>query len=604
VTPLRDTLHTLCTYLPATTRLVVAAAPRWTAAWAVLLVAQGLLPAASVWLSRPLVDGLAEAARTGGDWVLVQPLLPLAALLLGVLALAEVVRGVTEWVRAAQAELVQDHIAALLQHTSAEVDLAFYESPEYHDHLHRARDDAGSRPLALLESAGNLAQNALTLGAMAAILLPFGLWLPLLLLASTLPALAITARASWRHHRWWEHSTALRRRAWYYEWLLTSPAPAAELRLFGLGAHFRRGYQQARTTLREERFALLRGQLAGSLAAGFVGVLAGGVALAWMAWRAVQGAVTLGDLALFVQAFGRGQGLLRALLADAGQIYANSLFLGNLFAFLALRPHVTAPPQPQPAPTTVREAISLRDVTFRYPGSARPSLDGFTLTIPAGTTVAIVGANGAGKSTLVKLLCRFYDPTAGALLIDGVDLRSMAPDELRRRISVMFQTPVAYHESAAENIAIGEIAREAQRGAVVVAARAAGAHHVIERLPHGYDTQLGKLFGDGAELSGGEWQRVALARAFLRQAPIMVLDEPTSHMDTWAEADWFERFRRLARGRTAIIITHRFSIAMRADVIHVMDAGRIVESGTHDELLARGGMYAAGWAENAALAEG
>jgi ATP-binding cassette, subfamily B, bacterial len=296
--------------------------------------------------------------------------------------------------------------------------------------------------------------------------------------------------------------------------------------------------------------------------------------------------------------------LLRALLADAGQIYANSLFLGNLFAFLALRPHVTAPAQPQPVPTTVREAISLRDVTFRYPGSARPSLDGFTLTIPAGTTVAIVGANGAGKSTLVKLLCRFYDPAAGALLIDGVDLRSMAPDELRRRISVMFQAPVAYHESAAENIAIGEIAREAQRGAVVVAARAAGAHHVIERLPHGYDTQLGKLFGDGAELSGGEWQRVALARAFLRQAPIMVLDEPTSHMDTWAEADWFERFRRLARGRTAIIITHRFSIAMRADVIHVMDAGRIVESGTHDELLARGGMYAAGWAENAALAEG
>jgi ATP-binding cassette subfamily B protein len=244
----------------------------------------------------------------------------------------------------------------------------------------------------------------------------------------------------------------------------------------------------------------------------------------------------------------------------------------------------------------LREGLRFQQVTFRYPGSERAALQDLDLSIPAGQIVAIVGTNGAGKSTLLKLLCRFYDPQAGQITLDGIDIRTLSLQELRRMITVLFQLPVPYHATAAQNIALGDLS--ATPGAVELesAARDAGAHELITRLPHGYDTLLGKLFAEGTELSWGEWQRVALARALLRQASIIILDEPTSFLDSWAEAQWLERFRTVVHGRTALIITHRFTTAMRADVIHVMHGGRVVESGSHNDLLARDGLYAQSWA--------
>jgi ATP-binding cassette subfamily B protein len=284
-----------------------------------------------------------------------------------------------------------------------------------------------------------------------------------------------------------------------------------------------------------------------------------------------------------------------SLLGNLGQIYSNSLFLANLFEFLALKPLVVDPPDPVPAPAALREGIHFQQITFRYPGSERLALRHFELTIPAGRTVAIVGANGAGKSTLIKLLCRFYDPESGHITIDGIDVRDLSIRDLRRLITVLFQMPVSYQATAAENIALGDISAAPRAARIEAAARGAGAHEIIARLPRGYDTLLGKAFADGAELSGGEWQRLALARAFLRQTQIVILDEPTSFMDSWAEAEWLQRFRQLVDGRTAIIITHRFTTAMRADMIHVMQEGQIVESGTHDELLDLDGLYAQSW---------
>jgi ATP-binding cassette subfamily B protein len=314
-----------------------------------------------------------------------------------------------------------------------------------------------------------------------------------------------------------------------------------------------------------------------------------------MFWRALQGSATLGDLTLFYQAFQRGQGLLRTLLENVGQIYANTLFLGNLFEFLQLSSQMKDPPHPVMLQPVLKEGIRFQQVTFRYPGSERQILRDFNLTIPAGQIVAIVGANGAGKSTLLKLLCRFYDPEAGRITLDGSNIRDISLPSLRRMMTVLFQWPVPYQATAAQNIAFGDLS--ALRGVteLEMAARSAGAHDVIARLPQKYDTLLGKWFSKGAELSIGEWQRLALARAFFRQAPILILDEPTSALDSWAEADWFDRFRALANGRTAIIITHRFTIARRADMIHVMDTGRIVESGEHHDLLDRGGLYAQSW---------
>lgn len=242
----------------------------------------------------------------------------------------------------------------------------------------------------------------------------------------------------------------------------------------------------------------------------------------------------------------------------------------------------------------LRDSIVFEDITFYYPGSGRPALQNFNWRIPAGRIVALVGENGVGKSTLMKLLCRFYDPDAGRVLWDGVDIRELPLDALRQQVTVLFQQPYQYHESARHNIAVGDLASKPALQSIKAAAAAAKADAPISKLPGTYESILGKLFG-GAELSGGEWQRVALARAFLREAPIVILDEPTSAMDSWAELDWLQRFREMVAGRTAIMITHRFTTAMQADLIFVMDTNSIIESGTHDELLAQGGRYAQSW---------
>jgi ATP-binding cassette subfamily B protein len=317
--------------------------------------------------------------------------------------------------------------------------------------------------------------------------------------------------------------------------------------------------------------------------------------LAWMVWQALAGRFSLGSLAMFYQAFTQGQRLMASLLENLSQIYLNSLFLGNFFGFMTVEPRIASPAAPAALSVAGAPEIRLRGVTFRYPGSDHTALEDFDLVVPAGRIAAVVGANGAGKSTLIKLICRLYDPEAGAVEIDGVDARALDLAVLRRSIAVLFQQHSRFALTLRENIAVGDLSRAADAAAVEAAARAAGADEPAARLSRGYDTLLSKWFAGGAELSVGEWQRVALARAFFRDAPIVLLDEPTSAMDSWAEAEWLDRFRTLVAGRTAVIITHRFTTAMRADVIHVMHAGALVESGTHAELLACGGRYAASW---------
>ncbi len=522
----------------------------------------------------------------------------------GVLLLIELLRSASNWVRAAEAEQVQDHISSLIHAKSLAVDLAFYDLPDYFDQLHRAQRDASYRPVALLEGLGSLLQNGITLAAMALLLFPYGWWLPVALLLSTGPALFVVVRFTLRQYHWWLATTPDQRRASYYDWLLTARESAAELRLFQLGPHFQASFQGLRQRLRAERLRLLRDQGLADLSASASGLLVTGVVMLWMVWQTLQGLATLGDLALFYQAFSQGQRIARTLLENVGQIYNNMLFLGAFFEFLGLEPAVKDPAAeggPQTAdrgPETLGRAglsVDFHQVSFAYPGGRRMVLQDLTLQAPAGQITAIVGSNGSGKSTLVKLLCRFYDPQAGRVELNGVDLRALLVDELRSQITVLFQTPVQYNATVAESIALGDLARPAGPAQIEQAAVGAGVDQVAARLPQGYDTLLGVWFRGGADLSVGEWQRVALARAYLRRAPVMVLDEPTSAMDPWAEADWLRRLRAMAGGATAIIITHRFSTAMHADLIHVMEAGRVVESGSHFELLALGGRYAQGW---------
>ncbi len=582
-------------YLPRAMKLVWTAARSWTIAWIALLLIQGLLPAAIVTLTKTLVDSLVAAIDAGGSGDGIRGPLLLALLMAGLLLLTELLRALTRFVRTAQGELVSDHISALIHDRAVAADLAHYETPEYHDRLHRARVDSRHRAVALVENLGSLLQNSITLIAMAAVLIQFGWWVPLALIASTLPAFLVVVRFAVTRHHWLMKTTADNRRTWYYDWLMTHREAAPEIRLFDLGGHFSRLFQEIRARLRGERLAIAKKEAAAEMLAGTTALAVMGAALAWMVIRTLRGAATLGGLAMFFQAFNQGQKLMRSLLETLGQAVSNTLFMENLFEFLEVEPEVTDPTSPNAPPETTPLAIKFKNVTFRYPSAEKPTLEGFNLEIPPGQVVALLGVNGAGKSTLFKLLCRLYDPSAGAVEIGGLNIRELELAELRRLVTVLFQDPVRYSETVRRNVELGDAASNHPDEKIIASIEAAGARTLLDRLPDGIDSLLGSWFSGGTELSGGEWQRISLARAVLRNAKILLLDEPTSAMDSWAETDWVNRFRDLAHGRTAVIISHRLTTAMKADMIHVMDHGRIIEPGSHTELLNQGGRYAEAW---------
>ena len=581
-------------------RLVLDSARRWAVLWAVTLFLQGVLPALTIYFSKLLIDGLVEAIAAEGAWSAVRPLITLGVIMGALLLLGYVLSSAARWIRTALSETFRDHLRGMIHEQANRLDLSFYESSVYHDRLHRVMGEVAQRPLVMLESLGAVLQSVVTLLGMAWLIVVYAWWLPLVLAVGAAPALIVALRFSRRRHEWWKSRTQDERWAQYYETLLTHSSVAAEMRLFGLGGHFRTLYQTLRRRLRTERISLERKQLVESIPAALAAISVTASAMLWITWRALRGLATLGDVALFYQTFSRGQNLMRTLLVSVGQVYDSSLFVSELFDFLSLRPLTApAPGQARHLPDRPRR-VRFDDVSFVYPGTAAPVLNQVSLEFERGRTVAIVGENGAGKSTLLKLLCRFYDPTSGEIFIDGLPMKTIDPEDVWKMTTVLFQFPVQYHASAADNIAYGDLEAGTEGVRTETAARRAGIHDKILSLPSGYETLLGRWFVEGQELSGGEWQRLAMARAFYRDAPVLVLDEPTSMLDSWAEAEWFDRFKSLVRERIGVIITHRFTIARRADVIHVMQQGRIVESGSHEELISVGGLYAASWSEQVA----
>ncbi|MHB8809862.1 MAG: ABC transporter ATP-binding protein [Desulfobulbaceae bacterium] len=582
-------------YLVRACRLLWNTAPGWLALWLALLLLSGFLPVTTVYLSREIVDRLAAVLGAGQHVQALLPVLKPLLGLLGVLLLLGMLRSGAAVTRAQFSQLVQDRISLLIQEKSVALELSFYDQADYYDKLHRARNDAAHRPMELIESMGTLLQNSITLLAMASVLIPYSALAPVALLISTLPALYVVLAHRLRFYAWNLRNTEPERRTWYYDWILTSREHAAEIRVFSLSRHFQKAFAELRQRLRRESLQLFRAQTLAELGSSCFALLVTGLAMAWMVWRAIAGAVTIGDLALFYQAFNQGQNLLRSLLNNVGQMYSSSLFLADFFAFLDLAPQIRDPAEPLPLPARLSQGIRFAGVSFRYPGGRRPVVANFNFFIPANRVTALVGANGAGKSTLIKLLCRLYEPEAGTITYDGIDIRRCLLDDVRRNVTVLFQDPVRFNATLAENIWLGDIASPRQTEAIDHAARSAGADALLPGLADGYETRLGRWFADSTDLSGGEWQRVALARAFFRQSPIIVLDEPTSAMDSWSEFDWLERFKLLARGRTALLVTHRLTTAMRADIIHVLENGKIVESGSHHDLLRLDGRYASSW---------
>ena len=575
--------------------LIWAAVPVLTVIWCALILIQGLLPGLTVYLTKLTIDSFVIAVNEVGSGSTFNRAIFYFVATGACLMFTEVFQYLGDWNRMAQAEHFSDYLKDLIHKKSAEVDLEFYESPEYHDLMEQARGESSSKPLALLESLGSVAQNSITLVSFVALLSVYGWAIPAMLLLGTLPALFVSFRFDRIFHAWWKKTANDRRWLMYFDSMLSHGNAAAEMRLFGLSQRFRERFQLKRQELRSEKFRHLRRQYAGKMLANSVSLATAAIAVGWIALRVFYKTASLGDLAVFFQIFSRGQTILRSLLGGLGQAANNTLYLESLFTYLDLGSRITSPESPSMFPKTIKEGIRLRKVRFRYPGEERTAIDDLDLSIPAGKVVAIVGVNGAGKSTLIKLLCRFYDPTAGSIQIDGTDIREFDVEELRRNVSVLFQFPMQFHETAAANISLGDTETDPAFGDIRTAAEKAGVDGFINTLPDAYETLLGKWFVNGVELSGGEWQKIALARAYFRQAPIVILDEPTSFMDPWSEADWFDRFRSIVTGKTGIVITHRFTIAMRADVIHVVDSGRIIESGTHRELLELDGFYARSW---------
>lgn len=478
----------------------------------------------------------------------------------------------------------------LMQH-AATLDLEDLEDSELQDKLERARRQTLGRSFLLTQLLAQL-ENLLSVLFFAIGLAVYTPWLILLLLVALLPAflgeVRFNAETYALNYRW----TPERRELDYLRTTGASVETAKEVKIFGLHGFLVRRYQElAEAFYGALRTLAIRRAWLGALltALGTFGYYA---AFALIVWQTLLGVFTIGDLTFLSAAFRRLRGLLESLLTGFSQVASQALYLDDLYSFLAIRPEILPAVPPRPLPERIREGFRFEDVGFSYPGSKRWAVRHLNFTLAAGEVLALVGENGAGKTTLVKLLARLYDPDEGRILLDGHDLREYDLEGLRARIGVIFQDFVRFHLSAGENIAVGQIDAREDAARVREAARLSLADAVIERLPGGYDQALGKRFRDGVELSGGEWQKIAIARAYMRDAEVLILDEPTAALDARSEYEVFQRFRNLSIGKTAVLISHRFSTVRMADRIIVLDGGRIEAIGSHAELLAAGGRYA------------
>jgi len=571
-------------------RLVWQSAPGWTSASVVLIVVQGILPLAQLYLLKLIVDAVTATLQYPDRNI--DNIIWLIAALGAVTLLGTLAGSLATLVSDVQGQAVTDHVASIIHEQSVAVDLAYYENSQYYDTLHRAQQESSFRPTHIVNGMIQVGQNGLTLLTLVGLLFSLHWMIAAVLLVATVPGTLVRLRYSQQLYAWERQRTSTERRAWYFQWMMVGEPHAKEIRLFDLGALFIERFRDLRATLRRERLHLARRLVLIDLLTQFAGTLAIFYALAYIAFQAVQGAISIGGLVMYYQAFQRGQNYLREMLSGLANLYEDSLFLTNLYEFLDLKPRVVVPTSPQAVPQPIQHGISFDHVRFDYPDATHPILDDITLTIRPGEHIALVAANGAGKTTLVKLLCRLYDPTAGQITIDGIDLRELDPTVLRQQVSVIFQDYVHYHLTARENIWLGNTTLALMDDKVTQAAHNTGADELIEKLPHGYDTRLGKWFNDGQELSIGEWQKIALARAFVRDAQIIVLDEPTSALDANAEFEVFQKFRALAAGRTTILISHRLSTVRMADCIYFLTNGKITESGSHEDLIQLGGEYA------------
>lgn len=567
-------------------KLVRNSSPGWATANIFLSLLRSTLPLLLVWLIKLIIDSLTKASASGEFSNHILFLIILAA---SVYFVDEISGDLSNWVRKNQSVRLESYMYDLLHRKSIQLDLINFERPEYFDILLRASREAPWRPNSILDNLVSLLRGLASLVLMTGLILTLNWIVAVLLLVVNLPGILLRLYYSDQLYKFQKKQTPDARKSAYFNWLLTGDRPSREIRLFGLGEYFIELFRKSFLKQKEEELNIIRKRSFIEMLSGLFKAAALLFVLVYVAGKTVKGNITLGEMAMFLLAFRQGMTYIKDVLSSVSGLYEDSLFIGDVFAFLNLKERIRAE-EPAVTISSPIEKISLRDVSFTYPGNSRKTINDVSLDIKEGEIIALVGPNGAGKSTFVRLLCRLYDPDSGNIEVNGKPVRNTDPAEYRKLFSVIFQDFMLYNLSAGENIRLGDLSKDSNTD-LSLAARSAGIDDVISSLPEGYNTLIGNLFDDSRELSWGEWQKIALARSLFRDAPVLILDEPSSSLDADTEYEIFSRFREIVRGKTVILISHRFTNVTLADRIVVMDKGSIKEEGSHEQLMSLKGMY-------------
>lgn len=575
--------------VPPLLRMVWETSPFLTIASVSLRLVAALLPVTLLWVSKLIIDLVVKAIQH-------QPIdrseiWKLLALELCLAVLSDALSRAITLVDSLLGDRFTNHISVKLMDHATTLDLVSFEDPVFYDKMERARRQTTAR-LGMLASLAGMGQQFVTLLSLLSAVILFSPWLLLLLVAATAPVFWGESRFAMLSYSMLYRYTPERRELDYLRYLGASNESAKEIKIFGLGKHLAgRARALFERFYAENRHLAIRRAVQGSLL-NLIPTSGYYAAYAYILYRALAGAITIGDLTLLVGAFSRSRSIMESLVSSLAGVSEQALFIKDLFEYFETKPSIASPVNPVPMPRPIRKGYEFQDVSFSYPGSNRKVLNKVSFRFDPGERIALVGENGAGKTTLVKLLARLYDPTEGRILLDGVDLREYSVEDLRNEIGVIFQDYMRYDMLASENIGFGRIEKLADSDRIVTSAEKSLAAGVVSTLAKGYSQMLGRRFDGGVDLSTGQWQKIALGRAYMRDAQILILDEPTASLDARAEFEVFQRFVDLTSGKMAVLISHRFSTVRMADRIFVLEDGHIVEQGSHQQLVALGGRYA------------